>query len=49
MLDAIVGWTFGAGLPFAILLMACIVVVFEAVRSSRQALWGDMFADDADD
>jgi hypothetical protein len=35
--------------PLAILFLACVVVIWEAVRSSRHALWGDMFADDGDD
>ena len=34
---------------FGLLLMLCSIVVIEAVRSSREALWGDIFQDDLDD
>ncbi|WP_233346073.1 hypothetical protein [Hyphomonas pacifica] len=36
-------------IAFGVLLMGCGIVVVEAVRSSREVLWGDMFMDDLDD
>lgn len=39
---------FFSGQGFAMLMLACgtLVVVVEAVRASRRALWGDMFTED---
>ena len=39
---------FFSGKTFAMLMLACgtLVVVVEAVRASRRALWGDMFTED---
>lgn len=46
MTDAI--FQFFAGQGFAMTMLACgtLVVVVEAVRASRRALWGDMFTED---
>jgi len=39
---------FFTGQSFAMLMLACgtLVVVVEAVRASRRALWGDLFTED---
>lgn len=39
---------FFTGQGFAMTMLACgtLVVVVEAVRASRRALWGDMFTED---
>jgi hypothetical protein len=39
---------FFTGQAFAMLMLACgtLVVVVEAVRASRRALWGDLFTED---
>lgn len=34
--------------PWGVLCLAGVIVVVEAVRASRYALWGDMFDDDLD-
>jgi hypothetical protein len=46
MLDALVH--FFSGQSFAMLMLGCgtLVVVVEAVRASRRALWGDLFTED---
>jgi hypothetical protein len=46
MIDALTNFLTGQG--FAVMMLACgtIVVVVEAVRASRRALWGDMFTED---
>ena len=33
-------------MAFCVLLMGGIIVVVEAAKSSREVLWGDIFADD---
>ncbi|MEZ5998472.1 MAG: hypothetical protein R3B98_07245 [Hyphomonas sp.] len=33
-------------MAFCVLLMGAIIVVVEAFKSSREALWGDLFSDD---
>ncbi len=33
-------------MAFCVLLMGGIIVVVEAARASREALWGDLFSDD---
>lgn len=43
MFDAIAQFASSETLPFCVLLMGCVIVVVEAVRSSRDVLWGDMF------
>jgi hypothetical protein len=49
MTDAFVQFLSGQG--FAIMMLACgtLVVVVEAVRASRRALWGDLFTEDFDE
>jgi hypothetical protein len=39
---------FFTGQAFALMMLACgtLVVVVEAVRASRRALWGDLFTED---
>ncbi len=49
MLDSLTNIVSGQAIAFGVLLMACSIVVVEAVRSSREVLWGDMFMDDLDD
>ena len=49
MLDALMSIVSAQAIAFCILLMGCAIVVVEAVRSSREILWGDMFMDDLDD
>ena len=49
MLDTLMGIVSAQAIAFSILLMGCGIVVVEAVRSSREILWGDMFMDDLDD
>jgi hypothetical protein len=46
MIDAMSNFLTGQG--FAVMMLACgtLVVVVEAVRASRRALWGDMFTED---
>ena len=46
MLDAMTQIAPWQVMAFCTLLMACIIVVVEAAKSSREALWGDLFADD---
>jgi regulator of RNase E activity RraA len=42
---------FLSGQAFAMMMLGCgtLVVVVEAVRASRRALWGDMFTEDFDE
>jgi hypothetical protein len=42
---------FFTGQAFAMLMLGCgtFVVVVEAVRASRRALWGDLFTEDFDE
>lgn len=35
--------------PWIVLIGACAILVVEAYRASRTALWGDMFTEDMDD
>lgn len=46
MIDAF--YNFFSGQGFAVMMLACgtVVVVVEAVRASRRALWGDLFTED---
>lgn len=41
-------YNFLSGQTFAVLMLVCgtLVVVVEAVRASRRALWGDLFTED---
>jgi hypothetical protein len=49
MTDALI--QFFSGQSFAVMMLACgtLVVVVEAVRASRRALWGDLFTEDFDE
>ncbi|KCZ89420.1 hypothetical protein [Hyphomonas johnsonii] len=49
MIDMMIQFVSGQTLPFCILLGGCIIVVVEAARASRRALWGDMFAEELED
>ncbi|MEQ9506814.1 MAG: hypothetical protein RLO80_11135 [Hyphomonas sp.] len=44
-------YNFLSGQSFAVMMLACgtLVVVVEAVRASRRALWGDLFTEDFDE
>lgn len=46
MFDPLLQFATGTGLPTAILTCGVIVLVIEAIRSSRRALWGDLFTED---
>jgi hypothetical protein len=46
MLDAMTQIAPWQVMGFCILLMASIIVVVEAAKSSREILWGDLFSDD---
>jgi hypothetical protein len=41
-------YNFFSGQSFAVMMLVCgtLVVVVEAVRASRRALWGDLFTED---
>ncbi len=49
MLESLTSVFSAQAIAFCVLLMGCGIVVVEAVRSSREILWGDMFMDDLDD
>ncbi|MEQ8300779.1 MAG: hypothetical protein RH945_09575 [Hyphomonas sp.] len=49
MIDLMNQFASGQTLPFCVLLGGCIIVVVEAFRASRRALWGDMFAEDLEE
>ncbi|MFH1517580.1 MAG: hypothetical protein ABIH17_06800 [Pseudomonadota bacterium] len=49
MIDLMTQFVSGQTLPFCVLLGGCIIVVVEAFRASRRALWGDMFAEDLEE
>ena len=49
MLNDLINVVPSQAIAFGILLMGCSIVVVEAVRSSREILWGDMVMDDLDD
>jgi hypothetical protein len=49
MFDLFASLFTSAALPVLILFAGGLVVVCEAVRSSPEALWGDMFAEDGDE
>jgi len=46
MLDALITFLSGQAFPLMMLVCGTLVVVVEAVRASRRALWGDMFTED---
>ncbi len=49
MVETIMTWAEHPAAPWAVLALGAVVILVEAVRTSRASLWGDMFADDADD
>lgn len=49
MLESLTSVVPAQAIAFGVLLLGCSIVVIEAVRSSREVLWGDMFMDDLDD
>ncbi|CUS57582.1 MULTISPECIES: hypothetical protein [unclassified Hyphomonas] len=49
MLDSLTTVVSTQAIAFGVLLIACSIVVVEAVRASKEILWGDMFMDDLDD
>lgn len=49
MTDLIQHFVHGTGLPLLILACGAVVVITEAARASRRALWGDMFTEDFED
>ena len=46
MIDALTNFLTGQGFPVMMLACGTPVVVVEAARASRRALWGDMFTED---
>ena len=49
MIDSLMSMLSPQFMAFGVLVMACTIVVTEAVASSRHVLWGDLFFEDADD
>ena len=49
MIDMMTQFVSGQTLPFCVLLGGCIIMVVEAARASRRALWGDMFSEDLEE
>ncbi|MDX1292563.1 MAG: hypothetical protein R3265_07120 [Hyphomonas sp.] len=49
MLDSLTNVVSTQAIAFGVLLIGCSIVVVEAVRASKEILWGDMFMDDLDD
>ncbi len=49
MLDVMMRVAENPVMPWLVLLGAGSILIFEAVRASRTALWGDMFTEDMDD
>tara|TARA_R110000796_G_scaffold98833_1_gene206610 strand:- start:3046 stop:3252 length:207 start_codon:yes stop_codon:yes gene_type:complete len=49
MLDSLTSVVSTQAIAFGVLLIGCSIVVIEAVRASKEILWGDMFMDDLDD
>jgi|TARA_X000000950_G_C13580991_1_gene523464 hypothetical protein len=49
MLDSLTTVVSSQTIAFGVLLIGCSIVVVEAVRASKEILWGDMFMDDLDD
>lgn len=49
MLESLTSALSSQAIAFGVLLMGCSIIVVEAVRASRDLLWGDMFMDDLDD
>lgn len=49
MMDALYQFATGSGFPLTVLAFGALVVVIEATKASRHALWGDLFSEDGDD
>lgn len=49
MFDLLHSFATGTGLPMMILSCGAVVVIIEAARASRRALWGDLFTEDFDE
>ncbi len=46
MTDAVITFLSSQAFPVMMLVCGTLVVVVEAVRASRRALWGDLFTED---
>lgn len=49
MIDILHQFATGPGFPVAVLACGAVIVVTEAARASRRALWGDLFTEDFDE
>lgn len=49
MIDVMTQWASQPWLPISVLIGATLIVVVEATRDSRSALWGDHFIEDLDE
>lgn len=49
MIDILHQFATGTGFPVAVLACCAIIVVTEAAKASRRALWGDIFSEDFDE
>ncbi|ABI78152.1 hypothetical protein HNE_0856 [Hyphomonas neptunium ATCC 15444] len=49
MIDILHQFTTGSGFPVVVLVCCAIIVVIEAAKASRRALWGDLFTEDFDE
>lgn len=49
MIDAMVAWASEPGTARWVLAVGVLALMVEAIRQSRTALWGDFFADDAEE
>lgn len=49
MIDFLHQFATGTGFPLAVLTGGAIIVVIEAAKASRRALWGDFFTEDFDE
>lgn len=49
MIDMLHQFATGHGFPLCVLTCGAIIVVIEAAKASRRALWGDLFTEDFDE
>lgn len=49
MIDAMVAWASEPSTAMAVLSVGVAALVIQAVRHSREALWGDFFLEDLDE
>ncbi|MBY9068424.1 hypothetical protein K1X12_16100 [Hyphomonas sp. WL0036] len=49
MIDMLHQFATGTGFPTAVLAFGALIVVIEATKASRRALWGDIFSEDFDE